>query len=339
MKKFIIAFLLIALVGVSGFFGFKYRAEVAKYVHMASSYNVLQEQLAAIGELTSGYTLKEGISVGSGDLINVNDLIPVSVPSAAGNVYVTDLSSVAGMCYKIPLTPGTPLTTDMLMDTPIDSTSRDYDILFCRRPVGLAVGDYVDYCIAMPDGNVHVVFSKARVYSLGTNTIKVHLNLNEYYCAWSALIDYALYKERGATLYLTKYLEPGIQDAAAVTYAVRNEIQTLMFTDANFVDKGIVSSYTALRSTIDTSLGGAILKGSEEYDKAMASAAEDMVSKITADYSTYYVESSDTSTQQQQGAPMSAWDALQQGAAQAKESEDDGGDGADKQDKSEKGEE
>lgn len=210
----------------------------------------LESTITAYGTEVPCYTVTS--SVKAGDEITEDNLVVLNKPSTYVTAQdVTNSSEIIGKYFKIPLTYGTTLTYDMVMDEDVYDDTKEYDIIVDSWPVGLSVGDYIDIEIVYPYGDLYTVLSKKRVQSLNGETLKVHMDKAEHYKYEGAFVDYALNKEYGTTLRAVKYVEPGLQQAAISYYAVPDNIAALIQADPNVVEKTDYAALQSWRSGID----------------------------------------------------------------------------------------
>ncbi len=287
LKK-VLLFLLVLVLGAglaSGAWFFIYNRNMKE---ANTTIATLNNTIDSVGQMIPVYTL--AYSVQSGAEIKEDDLKMVSMPSSTVHEnWITDPSTIVGKYYKIDLEINTPLTTDMVMDEQIDATTREYDLCFDRWPVGLAVGDYVDIRIVMPYGEEYIVVPKVRVADINATSIKANLT-EEYwdmYC--SALVDYYLHLDQGSAIYLSKYVEPGAQEAAIPYYAVRDNIKAIMNLNPNIIGLASTALNTELRNSIDTVLNNADAvteKTSEDEQAALDSGRKAFNENVNGDYAT-----------------------------------------------------
>lgn len=248
--KVIVLVLAVMLVtnGVGSYLWFSYTQKQKKQLN--DEIAVLNTTLAALGDMTEVYTVSS--SVKAGDEITESTLETMTMPTTTlTDSYITDSSMLLGKYYKIALNPLTPLTMDFVMDEPLDDTTRDVDICVDRWTVGLTPGDYVDLRITLPRGDDYVVLSHLRIESIGTVTLKVHLTEEQWHTYLGALVDYYLNAQFGATIYVQKYVEPGIQAPAICYYAVPSNVEAAMIVDPNIVDKATATANAQLRKPIE----------------------------------------------------------------------------------------
>lgn len=193
----------------------------------------------------------------TGQVIEENALQTISVPeSLVGDTYITDPSKAIGRYFKVNVQPGTPLTSDLIMAEKYDDTLRDVDIVCDSWVVGMREGDYVDLNMTLPGGQDYIVLSHKRVQHIGSKTIKLYLDRDELSTYNGAIVD-KYRQESGQVpvrLYLTKYVEPGVQAEATEFYAVPDAVRTAIMNDPNIVDKAESRMKAAFRPAIDGEL-------------------------------------------------------------------------------------
>lgn len=251
----------------------------------------LQAAIEAIGPTTTAYTVIDNMECGH--VIEQEHLQSLTVPVASVNENtVMDPSTVVGQLYKVDLQPGTTLTTDMVMSEEYSDTVYEQDMVFQFLPLGLKVGDYVDIRITLPYGETFYVVTHKRIEQIveSTNTIKIHVTAAQQMLWESAMKDLALYGQMGLKLYVTKYVEPGIQDDSLAFYPVRSEIAPTVLMNPNITRKDECIN-SSVRGTIDRALE---LVEQEEGSKFMSQASQE-ASGITSAQNAY-VENSNVST-------------------------------------------
>ena len=194
----------------------------------------LTATLDALGPGVECYTVSEEFSYHYdydtvGQVLTAEAITPITVPSSlVGEAYITDTSQIIGKYCKVNIVPGTPITGDLLMSEWFDDTLRDVDITVNSRVVGMRVGDYVDIRITLPFGEDYVIFPHKRI------------QYEEEWHLWqSATVDYYLNSQYGCRIYLTKYIEPGVQQAAVSYYAPSDRVYEIMRKDPNVVTEAL----------------------------------------------------------------------------------------------------
>lgn len=239
---------------------------------------ILDEELARIGPMVGIWTIREGVEgIFPGKPIEEGDLDLREIPeSLVTQSFVLDPESMIGKYYRIGLTGGTPLSLDFAMEDPLDDTTREYDVVSNVMPIGLKVGDYIDYRIVYPLGEDYIVLTHKRIEAINDKTIKLKLSESEIHTYQAALIDNFLNSDAGSILYLSKYLEPGIQKAAIPYYAVPKNIESIMVADPNILQKINSQINGTTRTIIETGIANVI----QEDGSSISSGRSDVAGKI-----------------------------------------------------------
>lgn len=142
---------------------------------------------------------------------------------------------------KIDIDAKTVLTTDMITTEEANVTDdlREQEYNTVVLPTLLSTGDTIDIRLRLPSGVDYIVVAKKKVTipELGTNTaattILMNLTESETLTMSAAIVD--AYKITGSKLYATKYTDPGIQNAATLTYVPSSETKDIVDKDPNQV--------------------------------------------------------------------------------------------------------
>lgn len=203
-----------------------YEAEIA----------ALDEELKSYGSMVSIWTVADNVQLFPGQTVEYNHLVSREIPESLLNEsFVLEPDTVVGKYYKIALSSGTPLSMDLVMNERIGDTVREFDVVASLLPIGLKVGDYVDYRIVYPYGEDYIVLPHKRVEAIHDKTIKFKMSETEIHYYQAALIDYFLHRDMGTVLYMTKYLEPGLQKPADRYYAIPQNIESILLADPNVI--------------------------------------------------------------------------------------------------------
>lgn len=215
-----------------------------------SQIDILSSTLEDIGDLVDVYSVRTTVTPGK--VVNLEDLEKIQIPvSLITDSYAQEPDDVKDKFYKVSLKPGTLLTDDVLMEEEMDDTVREMDLIADTWSVGLQEGDYIDYEITYPYGEKYVVLSHIRVEAINDTTIKTYLTGIQRHIYNGALVDYFLQREKGATVNLVKYLEPGVQKPAEITYSVPDNILSIITEDPNVIEKINTQLNMEKRSIID----------------------------------------------------------------------------------------
>lgn len=188
--------------------------------------------LSARGEKISVNVLNK--TVKSGETVTVADIVTKvmnkeDVPSDA--ITLTD-QAIA----KIDLTAGTVLTQGMLNVTgeTLTSDMREQEYNMITLPTQLAVGDFIDIRLQMPNGGDYIVISKKKVLKCDATNISLNMYEEEMNLMSNAIIEY--YIMPGSKLYATIYNEPGLQTAAVGTYVPNESVANLISNNPNITN-------------------------------------------------------------------------------------------------------
>ena len=168
------------------------------------------------------------------------------------NYYITrnddkqyiELNSVP-LVAKVNMKRNTLITTDLLSksDNMVQKDVRKQEYNMLVLPMDLKTGDYIDVRLMLPSGQDYIVVSKKEVNIpniAGTDsedTIWMNLSEDEILHMSCAIVD--AYQIRGSKIYVTKYTEAGMQEAAKETYPVNNSTYTLLESDPNVLEKAM----------------------------------------------------------------------------------------------------
>ena len=108
-------------------------------------------------------------------------------------------------------------------------------------PIDLMTNDYIDIRLRTPSGQNFIVIAKAQVEvpmnddgSYVSDTIKVNLREDEILAMSSAIVE--AYGFEGSELYVTKYVDPAMQEAALPTYTPNASVTAQIQSNPNIVD-------------------------------------------------------------------------------------------------------
>lgn len=195
------------------------------------------------------YRLKAGINIESGEEITngmvesveipvettTTDFIPAKIKNANGKLQ--EMSFIGGYKSKIALKGGTILTYSMLYEEEETKDSLRYmEYNMITMPTTLNIGDYVDIRLRLPNGQDLVVISKKEIMNIFEQTIGVNLTEEEIVVLNSAIVETYI-MNGSAELYMSTYVEPGIQTAATYTYMPTNEVITLINMNENIISE------------------------------------------------------------------------------------------------------
>lgn len=176
-----------------------------------------------------------GKDIKSGGEITQSELQEMKVTKTnAPTDYLTPSDLGDKNIAKIALTKGTVLSKEMIYvdeeKTGNDVRKQEYNMIVL--PSELMTGDYVDVRLTLPSGVDYIVVSKKKVEipNIGgvdsADTVWINLTEDEILAMSNAIVE--AYYLKGSKLYMTKYTEPGIQEAASPTYPIKQEVLALL---------------------------------------------------------------------------------------------------------------
>jgi len=281
--KIIIAAVLTVVIlagGVFGFFFLKTNYEIqiaeaqAELVDYINIYGVL-------GEIYEGYTVYGDQPYGKP--IAAEDLIPIDVPSVNAQNVITDINDLVGKYYRINITEGTVLTTDVIMAFEQYPDERAYDVITTYNPIGLKANDFVDIRIMMPMGEDYIAISHKRVEGVYGGVLRLIMNEHDIAVYNSLIVDSVLFQ--GSKIYATKYIEPGSQAAATVFYPISKSVLDIAMENPNIAQT--INYKEALAARAELELTMAALDGNEMIKALLESGKSAITSKIQAGESAY----------------------------------------------------
>lgn len=232
-----------------------------KQQQMKEHYERQIEELKTIEEQSRRSVWTVAHTVPAGGTVKAEDLKSVPMPAnLVPQGMITDQNAVIGKSAKIELEPGTPLMPSMLYESaPIPKDVRVQEFHVIQLPSNLQKGQYIDVRINFPTGEDFVLLAKKKARELSGNVIWLEMNEMDILRTSSAIIDAYL---QGARLYALPYIEPGLQEAAAVNYPANPKVLDLMAHDPNLLEKATTELARQLRTTLDDNL-----KAMSESDK------------------------------------------------------------------------
>ena len=131
-----------------------------------------------------------------------------------------------------------------------DVRQQEYNMLVI--PTDVVTDDYVDIRLLLPTGQDYIVVSKKKVTIPMVNgeylsdTIQVNMAEEEILTMSNAIVE--AYTIEGSKLYVTKYTEPGMQQASVPTYITSQAVRNLIQNDPNIVEtakSALISRYNS----------------------------------------------------------------------------------------------
>jgi len=183
--------------------------------------------------------------VESGGIIDGSMVTTAQVPVTAASsttiksfpLFDDETGDEIAMKSKLDLKAGTVLTEEMLYENDIelrdDLRKQEYNMIVL--PIQMEIGDYIDIRLKLPTGANYIVASKKEVIDANETTVWLNMTEDEILLMSNAIVE--AYKMNGAKLDATIYTEPGIQEAATVTYQPSNNIGVLINSNPNVIQE------------------------------------------------------------------------------------------------------
>lgn len=164
-----------------------------------------------------------------------NIMLAKSYTSQPKDTFIS--SEDIGKVALVDITKGTQILKGMLTDNSISPGIRELEYSVIHISSNIENNNTVDVRISYPNGESYVVLSKKLVkgYVPGTAACYFWMDEAEILRMSAAIVDAGLYE--GSRLFVTKYIEPNIQEASAVNYIPSISIQTLLENDPNILEK------------------------------------------------------------------------------------------------------
>ncbi|MDF2610545.1 MAG: hypothetical protein K0R92_2019 [Lachnospiraceae bacterium] len=219
--------------------------------------SILEEQLESREVYV--YEAKEVIPTGS--IITKENLKYVKSYSNQSQEYFMTEKEI-GMTSLIQIETGTQILKGMLTDKQIEENVREVEYNIFLINSNILDNDSIDVRLLLPNGEDYIVISKKSIkqVDLAANNCFLWLTEEEILTMSSAVVDAYLYP--GAKLYMTKYVEPNLQNPSIPTYQPSLDTLALMEENENIVELASV----AVRKRLRTELEGRLKKQESKDD-------------------------------------------------------------------------
>ena len=146
---------------------------------------------------------------------------------------------------KVNMNKNTLITTELLSksDNVVQDDMRKQEYNMLVLPMDLTTGDYIDVRLMLPSGQDYIVVAKKEVEIPVVGGVDsedtIWINMSEDEILHMSCAIYDAYRVNGAKLYVTKYTEAGMQEAATPTYPVNESTSRLLESDPNILEKAM----------------------------------------------------------------------------------------------------
>lgn len=163
-----------------------------------------------------------------------------------------------GKAVMIDIPQGTHIVKGMLTENLVSSVLREIEYDVIHISPNIVANDYVDIRIFFPNGENYIVMSKKSLkgFQPGTPLCYLWVDEEELLRMSAAIVDAALYQ--GSKLFVTKYIEPNIQDASIITYVPNISVLSLIEHDPNIVKECSQLLNKEVRMAMENRLAGSL---------------------------------------------------------------------------------
>jgi len=180
--------------------------------------------LVAISDIKTGEIISEDM---------IEERVVYTSQPEAGFITKDDLGKPA----IIDIPEGTHIIKSMVAHKDVSSVLREveYDVIHIGSHI--EANDFVDIRIFYPNGETFVVLAKKQLkgYQPSIPICYLWVDEEELLRMSAAIVDAGLYT--GSKLYMTKYIEPNIQEASVITYTPGISVLKLIENDPNIVNR------------------------------------------------------------------------------------------------------
>lgn len=187
-----------------------------------------------------------------GETINKDNVVKKTVFSSQPPE--SFLSEVDKKMALVKIEADAPIQNSMTTDNGILSELREIEYEVVNISSNIANNDTVDVRIFYPNGESYVVLTKKVIkgYAPGTAYCYFWLNEEELLRMSAAIVDASQYIN--SQIFVTKYIEPNIQEASVVTYVPSISILHLLETDPNILEHASQKLSIEVRKSLENRL-------------------------------------------------------------------------------------
>lgn len=195
-------------------------------------------------------------------------------------------SAVVGKIAKYNVPKNVAITSGMVSDYTVGFDERIQEINAIVMPEDLAIGEYIDVRIMMPNGVDYIVLAQKRVNDIVNTTIKLDLSEEEILRLNGAIVD--AYFTKGTKLYAVKYSDPTTQ--IKIDEKSMNEAKT--YITNKMIDDLVAKG--AITKTANTTKTDESTDSSNNIDENTASTIDNLVDSTLKPSGTTSTENTET---------------------------------------------
>lgn len=203
----------------------------------------------------SVFVAKEDIAPGD-YITETNVILQTDYAPLPQETYIS--SKDIGKVALINISAGTQLLSTMVSEKAINSELREVEYSAINISSNIADNDTIDIRIMYPNGETYVVLSKKVIRGYAPDTPICHLWLaeEELLRMSAAIVDAGLYS--GSKLFVTKYIEPNIQEASIINYTPSLSILALLERDPNVLERASQELNKDVRKALENRLANSL---------------------------------------------------------------------------------
>ena len=176
------------------------------------------------------------LDIPSGEVIKKEMVVKKTVYSSQPKETYLSVKDI-GKLAVVNIASGTQILNSMVTDHDVSDKIREMEYQVINMNSNITKHDTVDIRISYPNGESYVVLSKKEIMAYTAETLSVYLWMDEEELLRmsAAIVDAVLYP--GSKLFVTKYIEPNIQEASTVNYTPGLSILSLIEHDPNIIER------------------------------------------------------------------------------------------------------
>lgn len=259
--------------------------------------NALKTVYVTAGTIKSGELIKEEnfktITVSKNyipaNIIDINALYEDAIING-------EITQVPKYIAKIDLQENIFVTQDMLSErtdkTTDDLRIQEYNMI--ELPTQLQSGEYIDIRLRLENGVDCIVASKKKVEIPTVNGIDsentIWLKLNEAETETMSCAIVESYMMSASKLYATRYVEPGNQKEATITYVPNEKVQTILYSNPNIAQEAktaLSQKYNAVAKVREYVNGSTSQMEQEELRQLIQGKTQEEINKAVTERQKY----------------------------------------------------
>lgn len=240
---------------------------------------------------TKVYQLKTNVKSGEEITLSMLETIEMAIDTVPTNA-IKSLNGDSATIAKVDLAKGTILASSLIAEDEqeLNNSLRYVEYNMITIPTTLDIGDYIDIRLKLPNSQDLIVVSRKQIETLYGQTVGLNLTEEEILLLNSAIVE--AYIMSASELYMAKYVEPGLQTAAILTYSPTAEVTDLIYKNENIVTTAknyLIEKYntSGIRNWVNAAKGEYaedakynLEAGMQEQIEAARKAREDYLSEL-----------------------------------------------------------